>query len=231
MEQSNQSKKVLLSVIGVAILVVAVVGVSFAFFNYTRAGQSNSVQTGKIWFNSTQNRAISLTNVFPGQSNGDTVEVTVTGGTTYSEGMKYRLRAVNVMKGSSAYNGEYVKVTSAINGENVGSGTYTPAGTVTLAEGVVIGTGTVPYNASATSTDLNGIINVTAFIDSNVAITDTPTSESAPTGYVNGTTTSWINERTVVSTSEWNSLATNAVTFRIQVEAIENGGTYVNGQS
>ena len=33
MSNSNSSKQVLLSVIGVAILVVAIVGVSFAFFN------------------------------------------------------------------------------------------------------------------------------------------------------------------------------------------------------
>ena len=49
MNQSNSSKQVLLSVIGVAILVVAVVGVSFAFFNYTRTGQQNTVRTGQIY--------------------------------------------------------------------------------------------------------------------------------------------------------------------------------------
>ena len=50
MNNSNQSKQILLSVIGVAILVVAVVGVSFAFFNYTRTGAANQVSTGKIKF-------------------------------------------------------------------------------------------------------------------------------------------------------------------------------------
>ena len=34
----NSSKQVLLSVLGIAILVVAVVGVSFAFFSYTKTG-------------------------------------------------------------------------------------------------------------------------------------------------------------------------------------------------
>ncbi len=50
--ENNNSKKVLFSIIGVAILIVAVVGVSFAFFTYSRTGSTNNViTTGKITFN------------------------------------------------------------------------------------------------------------------------------------------------------------------------------------
>ena len=42
MMEENGSKKVLLSVLGVAILVVAVVGVSFAFFTYSKEGEKNN---------------------------------------------------------------------------------------------------------------------------------------------------------------------------------------------
>ena len=45
----NNSKQVLLSVLGVAILVVAVVGVSFAAFTYSKAGEKvNTITTGTI---------------------------------------------------------------------------------------------------------------------------------------------------------------------------------------
>ena len=45
----NNSKQVLLSVLGVAILVVAVVGVSFAAFSYSKEGeQVNTITTGTI---------------------------------------------------------------------------------------------------------------------------------------------------------------------------------------
>ena len=47
MEESG-SKKVLLSVLGVAILVVAVVGISFAAFSFTNTSDENSIQTGTI---------------------------------------------------------------------------------------------------------------------------------------------------------------------------------------
>ncbi len=50
--ENNNSKQVLFSIIGVAVLVVAVVGVSFAFFTYSRTGTTNNViTTGKIVFN------------------------------------------------------------------------------------------------------------------------------------------------------------------------------------
>ena len=62
----NSSKQAVLSVIGVAVLVVAVLGVSFAFFTYSKAGtQNNTLTTGSIFFNFTEGNAINLTNEFP----------------------------------------------------------------------------------------------------------------------------------------------------------------------
>ena len=62
----NSSKQVLLSVLGIAVLVVAVVGVSFAFFTYSRNGtENNTLTTGSIIFNYTEGTGIKLTNQFP----------------------------------------------------------------------------------------------------------------------------------------------------------------------
>ena len=47
MKKNNQ---ILLSIIGVAILIVATVGVTFAFFNYTRTGSENTLSVGRIYF-------------------------------------------------------------------------------------------------------------------------------------------------------------------------------------
>ena len=63
---NNVSKQILLSVIGVAILVIAVIGVSFAFFTYTRTGTiSNKLGAGTIDFKFTDANSINLTNHFP----------------------------------------------------------------------------------------------------------------------------------------------------------------------
>lgn len=49
--ENNNSKQAILSIVGIAILVIAVVGVSFAFFTYSRTGAKNNViTTGSITF-------------------------------------------------------------------------------------------------------------------------------------------------------------------------------------
>ena len=67
MKDNNNSRQVLLSVLGVAILVVAVVGVSFAAFSYSKTGtQVNTITTGTISMNYVEgDNAISLTNALP----------------------------------------------------------------------------------------------------------------------------------------------------------------------
>lgn len=69
---NNSSKQILLSVIGVAILVVAVVGVSFAFFTYTKTGtQDNVITTGTLTFSFEDTSWINLTNHFPVATQAD----------------------------------------------------------------------------------------------------------------------------------------------------------------
>ena len=66
-DNNNNSKQVLLSVLGVAILVVAVVGVSFAAFSYSRTGEEvNTITTGTITMNyADDSNGIKLTNAMP----------------------------------------------------------------------------------------------------------------------------------------------------------------------
>ena len=65
--KDNNSKHVLLSVLGVAILVVAVVGVSFAAFSYSKTGEKvNTITTGTITMSySETTNGINLTNALP----------------------------------------------------------------------------------------------------------------------------------------------------------------------
>ena len=67
--KDNNSKQVLLSVLGVAILVVAVVGVSFAAFTFSQTGQKvNTISTGTITMSySEPENGITLTNAMPMQ--------------------------------------------------------------------------------------------------------------------------------------------------------------------
>ena len=64
---SNSSKQILISILGVAILIVAVVGISFAAFTYVGPGsKTNSITTGTITMSYTEDtNGITLSNALP----------------------------------------------------------------------------------------------------------------------------------------------------------------------
>ena len=228
MNQSNSSKQVLLSVIGVAILVVAVVGVSFAFFNYTRTGSDNTIRTGHIEFNSS-NTLMTLSNVFPiaktavatDTTNTATATVTITGKTNYSAGIDYVVTAEDVSSNIGTAAGKLpisvVVTQSGLSGATVTS--YEDANVANFVSGAELASGHIPGD----NTTVNGTITIKAYIDkARVAITDTVEGGNiAVDGYTNGTTSTWINGRTVMTTTEWNALATTPATFKIRVVANE----------
>lgn len=80
MNNNNSTKRVLVSVLGVALLVVAVVGVSFAFFTYTKQGSTvNTITTGTLVFKYNEPAAgINLTDAVP-MSDADGIAQVATG--------------------------------------------------------------------------------------------------------------------------------------------------------
>ncbi len=95
-ENNKTSKQVLLSVLGVAILIVAVVGISFAAFTYSSSGtKENTISTGTVTMTYTEStNGISIENAIPMDDNAGkvlnndnekfdfTVSATITGKTT-----------------------------------------------------------------------------------------------------------------------------------------------------
>ena len=107
--EGNSSKQILLSIIGIAVLVIAVIGVSFAFFSYTKEGSSNNViETGQIYMNFEESNSISLTNQFPmtnnealagiptgsGQNESASMTFTVEGYSSGSTAIPYHVYAI-----------------------------------------------------------------------------------------------------------------------------------------
>lgn len=232
MDKRDSNRQVLLSVIGVAILVVAVVGVSFAFFNYTRTGLPNTIKTGTIMFESTQTR-INVNNVFPvaasdvatDTENVKTAEVTIKGSTNYTNGIDFIVKAEDVNltigQGQSAFNVPlHVTVTqqnlNGVTGLTLGSFDKTNQ----LANNSTLASGKIPAN-----TEVDGKLLVRVYLDaSEIAISDTYPAETTDTnndGYLDGTPASFGEGRTVLTTEEWNNLSTNSLSFKIRVEANE----------
>ena len=153
-----QNKKLLLIV--PVLLVIAVIGVTYAFFNYTRTGTSNTISTGSIYFNSEQEGSISVSNFFPTDSNNAThgnnssqMTVTITAGTSYEYGIDYSLTAVNVTRPSGTTTNIPVSVVATASGSAIG---FTPAAehVITDTENFSLGTGHIdPTNSQNSDND------------------------------------------------------------------------------
>ena len=96
-------KKIILPIIIGLLMIITVLGVTYAFFNYTRIGSPNTIQVGRISFNHTQDGRINLSDVFPidksainnDTKNVGTFEINIEGDTDYAGGVEYLISTVN----------------------------------------------------------------------------------------------------------------------------------------
>ena len=234
-----KSRKQMFVVIGAFLLVLALVTTTYAFFNYTRTGTANVIRTGKISFNANQTETINLTNVFPidkttigtDSVNTDETIITITGDTTYTDGIEYLVTAVDVNNTIGTGNNQKtvpisVSVTASNglgtedeeyfdNRENANSHLYRVLAGDVLEENGRIAVGYI----KAGSTGVNGTLTIKAYLDkAKIAITDTYDGNESDNM---GTTTEWVDNRTVLTTTEWNALQTNGVSFKVKVESNE----------
>ena len=225
-----KDKKIIYSFIGIALLLMVTVGVTYSFFNYTRTGAINNLGTGTISFNSVQNGNLNMTNIFPMKASEvdasalDSVTVSITGNTTYSDGEEFQISLVdvkNVVNGKKVplnFIASYVANTNGSIGnsnndywnarENKSDSIYLLHETGKIEEGAEILAGYINDD----TTGINGTLTIKAYVDADrIAITDTPDENSE-----------WQQGRTVFSTSEWNSFqGNNAISFKIKAESNE----------
>lgn len=190
----NNSKQTVLSIVGIAILVIAVVGVSFAFFTYSRQGTTNNViTTGSISFDSNIDsvNALSLTNKFPqtdeeGATN-DAYQFNVTGTIpTSANPVYYGIYVVDTNILESTYVPENhtstnkfqpseisIKVTPPASGATVVGSYGTTGAALTTAvnstPGLLVAYGTVPADNTATTHGFK----LTMWVNDTVKISDT----------------------------------------------------------
>lgn len=166
----NSSKQVLLSVLGIAVLVVAVVGVSFAFFTYSKTGEkNNTLTTGNIFFNFTEGNAITLTNEFPrtnasglalSNAEGATGALTfhVVGYDSSTKGIEYTIYALegDSVADKTRFKDSEIKLnlTAPTAGVKNNFATSKVVGANgSLANGVVLATGKITATSSTTQQD------------------------------------------------------------------------------
>ena len=227
--KKKNNKRTLVAVLLALGLIFLTIGVSVAFFNYTRTGSENVLAVGRIYFNSTQGTSINLTNVFPvksteleNNSNVASVTLTIRGDTTYDEGLEYLISADQVV---NTINNKHIPIGTEVTVNNLGtsddsyfenrggnSSLYKVLSKGNIKEDGELVVGYITKGA----TGVNGSVTVKAFIDADkIAITDTPDENSE-----------WQDDRTVFTTTEWNSFNSTGLSFKLRVEA--NEGVWVN---
>ncbi len=164
----NSSKQVLLSVLGIAVLVVAVVGVSFAFFTYSKTGEkNNTLTTGNIFFNFTEGNAIKLENEFPRtNASGEALEVAKNGALTFhvvgydssTKGIEYTIYALegDPVTDKTRFKDSEIKLnlTAPTTVVQNNFGTSKVVGIDgSLADGVVLATGKITATSSTAQQD------------------------------------------------------------------------------
>ena len=234
-------KKLIITLLLVIGLVSITVGVTFAFFNYTRTGQDNTLSVGRIYFNHTQDGRINLSDVFPISKNNintdtknvGTFEINIEGDTDYTGGIEYLVSAVNANITTST--GKIVPISLDISVE--GLGTYENnyfterenknskiykrlTGNGIMGDGNLL-VGYIPQNTTlGTPSGIDGKITIKAYIDQDkVAISDTYDGNESDNM---GTTTEWVGDRVVLTTDEWNAFQDSGISFQVKVEANED---------
>ena len=229
------NKKQMLMIIGIFALILTLTTVTYGFFNYTRTGAINNLGTGRIYFNSTQNGSLNMTNIFPMTSSEvsgatlDTVTVGIVGDTTYADGEEFEISLVDV---NNTVNGKKIPINfiatyTAASGGTIGNSSetywearnsknasiYTLNAMGDVKEGKQVLVGYIKNGA----TGISGTLTIKAYIDADrIAITDTPDENIE-----------WQRGRTVFTTSEWNSFQSSGSQISFKIRAESNEGIWV----
>ena len=156
--ESNRKQTIFMSVIGVATLLVAVIGATFAYFtiqvNGNNTASSITITTADVAsVTFTDGTAISVANAYPGYTKSKTFTVATSGGDANSQiGYRIQLVTSNGALASAATNSK--EFNYSLSGTKNGGGTVATAvtkadmpssGTTTIGNGILKGNETHTY--------------------------------------------------------------------------------------
>ncbi len=222
----NKYKKITMVMCSLG-LILLLTGVTYSFFNYTKTGNANNLETGSISFNIDEGEAISLTNVFPmtaseaEEATLDTLTIGISGSTTYASGEEFLISIVDVTKlNNKEIPINYIATYEETTGNSIGTEEddyFTERESKSANIYLLNETGRVKEDKQVLvgfikggTAGIDGTLTIKAYVDADrIAITDTPEESS-----------DWVAGRQVFSTTEWNSLKGNsAISFKIKAES------------
>ncbi len=181
-KKSGAVKQVIAALLGVGLLVISVIGATFAFFTYSKVGtKDNVISTGAISFSYDEGASgLTLTNSFPVTdvvgSAGTAYQFTVSGSRTGAASIGYTISAVvgDAISGKTRFSDSLVKLYLTGSGSNGTLASFPAAAISSLP--LTLGSGTITSASSTTHT-----YQVRMWISDAVAISDTDVSISGKT--------------------------------------------------
>ena len=170
---TENKKTLLFSVLGVILLLVVVIGVSYAMYTFSAKGSKvNQITTGTISVSYEEASQVTLTNAYPSTDatgsavTGHDLVFTVTGSITGSTSVKYDLALANITPGATL-TAEHIKF-NLKKGDTYLLGTNANTG-VTVAsiatnKGTIIDTGYLLDTGTLTSTNTGATYTLRAWV-------------------------------------------------------------------
>ena len=170
---AENKKTLLFSVLGVILLLVVVIGVSYAMYTFSAKGSKvNQITTGTISVSYEEASQVTLTNAYPSTDatgsavTGHDLVFTVTGSITGSTSVKYDLALANITPGATL-TAEHIKF-NLKKGDTYLLGTNANTG-VTVAsiatnKGTIIDTGYLLDTGTLTSTNTGATYTLRAWV-------------------------------------------------------------------
>ena len=175
----NNSKQAVLSIVGIAVLVIAVVGVSFAFFTYSKTGTKNNViTTGSISFSFDEaENGITLVDQFPETTdegkNNEKFSFKISGEipeTAYDVSYVVTAVAGDEVSGKKRMPDSEIDLIVTSTGNGTVAGNYANGATAgNSAAGFQIASGTIPADGSLHEDNYS----MTMWVNKTVTISDT----------------------------------------------------------
>ncbi len=175
--ENSGNKEILLSIVGIAVLVIALIGVSFAFFTYSKTGTMNNViTTGQIKFSYEDDSALTLENQFPksnseGAQNDKFTFRVIGQAPSTSSPINYTVYAIagDPREGKTRMKDNEISLQVTSTGGTV-TGSYQTGGVAgNSTSGFQIASGTIP----ASGVEKTDSYSLTMWVNDSVTISDT----------------------------------------------------------
>ena len=183
--KKNNKKEIALVIVGILVIISLTIGITYSFFNYTRTGGNNVIETGIINFDYQGITSLQLTNQFPigesGLTDNHKLTFSISGHNTLANGVTFNIYAVpgDVDNEKTRLTDNIIKMKfiapSNGDGFSITTNNYATATTPTYTDGkALIATGLIKNTSELTTKNYS----LYMWVDENLAFVSSTTKRA-----------------------------------------------------